>query len=350
MRKKCMIIGFAVLMAVTMCGCQKKISFKNIYSVSAKEKEYPDEKNYVEKGIKVAQNIAVKEGSDDWELKNIQEETPIDIIEYAMEEDGHGMMMFRGSQTLDNYEINNAVVITTQDNGKTWDVNKKQFLYDYEICDRMIMKENIVMFPTQTENKQILYLSQDYGKTFDEYTISFPETMEIDLDKFNEVYVDLKDVNPETHRIYLSWYVSPWWISDIIELGEGWCDYNGNVSVSTENSEVQEVLEFAAGQKEYLVTDSDSHYLDLEEVKAYSVLSILKDSEYDMSYQSAINLAINEIYARMGYDFAGTEYEEYFINRSWYHQIPKKNITEADMNEYQKANIDYLAEVRASVE
>lgn len=350
MKKKSMIIGFAFLIVVTLCGCQKKISLEKIHSDVLEKTYYPDEKDYVEKGILAAQNIAAQEGSADWKLEKIQEETPIEIIEYAMEEDGHGIMLFKASQPLDNYEINNAVVITTKDNGKTWKANKKQLLYDYEICDRMIMKENVVMFPTQTEKKQMLYISQDYGKSFEEHMISFPETMEIDLNNFNRVYINLKDVNFETNSIYLSWSVSPWWVSENIELGEGWCDYEGTVSVSKENSSVIEVLEFATGEKDYLVSDSDSHFLDSEEVSNYSILGILDNCKHSMVYQTAINLAINEIYAKMGYDFKGTRFEEYFINTSWYNQIPKKSISESDMNQYQKANIDLLVAMRDSFE
>lgn len=53
--------------------------------------------------------------------------------------------------------------------------------------------------------------------------------------------------------------------------------------------------------------------------------------------------AINEIYARIGYDFTGTEYyEEYLSLKSWYYPIPGKTVEEEELNPFEKANIDLL--------
>lgn len=101
-------------MIMVLGGCHK-------IGAAASKKSYPDEKEYVEKGIKDAQNMAAHNGWDGDE-ENIWKNTLVDIIDYTMSEDGHGIMLFPGSRGLQSHKINNANVLTTQDHGKTWDV------------------------------------------------------------------------------------------------------------------------------------------------------------------------------------------------------------------------------------
>ena len=56
--------------------------------------------------------------------------------------------------------------------------------------------------------------------------------------------------------------------------------------------------------------------------------------------------AINEIYARKGYDFTETT-DTLFNNSEWYKEIPKHKIADEDFNEYEKHNIDLLAVIEA---
>lgn len=104
-----------IITIILLCGCQSETTS---YSDDIQEKStaesgeskittYPDDKEYIEKGISVAKNIAAQE-------------------------DGHGIMLFEASSSLENYDLNNSIVLTTDDNGKTWEVNEKLLLYDYE--------------------------------------------------------------------------------------------------------------------------------------------------------------------------------------------------------------------------
>ena len=63
-----------------------------------------------------------------------------------------------------------------------------------------------------------------------------------------------------------------------------------------------------------------------------------------------IRYAINEIYARKGYDFTGTSYERYFAEKDWYHPIVGKQVTEEELNSYEKANIDLLVKIEKEVQ
>ena len=54
---------------------------------------------------------------------------------------------------------------------------------------------------------------------------------------------------------------------------------------------------------------------------------------------------INEIYARKGYDFTGTAYENYFSQKSWYAPVKGKIVQESEINQYEKENIDLLVKL-----
>ena len=97
------------------------------------------------------------------------------------------------------------------------------------------------------------------------------------------------------------------------------------------------------GELDYIVGDySDSHILNKDELNSL----FIPGDVCATSYEYVVSQALNEIYARMGYDYSGTKYEDWFSSTSWYNKIPKKKITEADMNPCQKANIENLAKLR----
>lgn len=332
-------------MIMVLGGCHK-------IGAAASKKSYPDEKEYVEKGIKDAQNMAAH---NDWDgdEENIWKNTLVDIIDYTMSEDGHGIMLFPGSRGLQSHKINNANVLTTQDHGKTWDVNDKQLLYDHDISNGLRMKENIAMFWTQNKSQSILYLSQDYGKTFKERYLTFPKATKQFFDALDEipgkmkgisdVYFSVEKIDVDNNRIYISWSLFSSSFNEHIQLGEGYCDFNGMVSVTKENQCALNVVKWMNGELDYIVGDySDSHILNKDELNSL----FIPGDVCATSYEYVVSQALNEIYARMGYDYSGTKYEDWFSSTSWYNKIPKKKITEADMNPCQKANIENLAKLR----
>lgn len=83
-------------------------------------------------------------------------------------------------------------------------------------------------------------------------------------------------------------------------------------------------------QEDYIIADSDSRYLSVEEVESF-------DSE-------KIQMVINEIYARHGRVFKTQEVAAYFQEKSWYHPDDSKTDEQivSEFNEYEKANVDLL--------
>ena len=84
---------------------------------------------------------------------------------------------------------------------------------------------------------------------------------------------------------------------------------------------------------EYILPDSSVRYLSADYVKG-----LTKDQ---------IKLAINEIYAKHGRIFTDSYYNNYFSSKSWYEgSVSADDFDESVLNEYEKANIDLLAQLR----
>ena len=87
-------------------------------------------------------------------------------------------------------------------------------------------------------------------------------------------------------------------------------------------------------------------YREQEEKTGYTFAKA--DSEVligEVSPAYSIRIAINEIYARKGYDFTGTAYENYFSQKSWYAPVKGKIVQESEINQYEKENIDLLVKL-----
>lgn len=117
---------------------------------------------------------------------------------------------------------------------------------------------------------------------------------------------------------------------------------SGNVhsARTAEEVETTDAVEAESGNKidtsEYILPYSDTRYLTEGDVEGLS-----KDE---------IRIAINEIYARHGRMFQTEDLNAYFSSKSWYE--PKYSAEEFSaiessiMNDYEKKNIEFLAEVR----
>ena len=83
-------------------------------------------------------------------------------------------------------------------------------------------------------------------------------------------------------------------------------------------------------QEDYIIADSDSRYLSMEEIESF-------DAE-------KVQMVINEIYARHGRVFKTPEVVAYFQEKSWYHPDDSKTDEQivSEFNEYEKANVDLL--------
>ena len=117
---------------------------------------------------------------------------------------------------------------------------------------------------------------------------------------------------------------------------------SGNVhsAGTAEEVETTDAVEAELGNKidtsEYILSDSDTRYLTEEDVAGLG--------------EDEIRIALNEIYARHGRKFQSEDLNAHFSSKSWYE--PKYSAEEFSaiessiMNDYEKKNIEFLAEVR----
>ena len=94
----------------------------------------------------------------------------------------------------------------------------------------------------------------------------------------------------------------------------------------------------------YIFEDSSQAYLNQEEVERRYFYETMITQDPASTVQE-IRYAINEIYARKNYDFTGTDYERYFQDKNWYSPVTGKTVQEEELNRYEKANIDFLADL-----
>lgn len=89
--------------------------------------------------------------------------------------------------------------------------------------------------------------------------------------------------------------------------------------------------------------ESSSRYLSYEEIET------LEDG-YIYPVDRMLEYAINEIYAREGYDFQEAEWKEYYSKFSWYHNLGYSGEeTVSRFNKYEKENVDKLSNKRNEV-
>jgi hypothetical protein len=95
--------------------------------------------------------------------------------------------------------------------------------------------------------------------------------------------------------------------------------------------------ETASAAEEYLFADSDSRFLTEADTEGLSL--------------QQINYAKNEIYARRGRRFNSRELQDYFGSKSWYvGTIEPENFSNDIFNEYEKANIELLADLEYRID
>ena len=109
---------------------------------------------------------------------------------------------------------------------------------------------------------------------------------------------------------------------------------------TAEEVETTDAVEAESGNKidtsEYILPESDTRCLTEEDVAGLS--------------EDEIRIALNEIYARHGRRFQSEDLNAHFSSKSWYE--PKYSAEEFSavessiMNDYEKKNIEFLAEVR----
>lgn len=233
-------------------------------------------------------------------------------------------------------QLNGGEMYST-DGGNTWyirDFHRVCSIGDMYIIDGKILEiEGIGLFETANA-----FISYNYGETYIsldcseiEKIIQLPEMIGMAYPKVS--YIDI--VNDE---MGFDWYV----------LGSATPFYHMDVSISTfETLDTEDICGLSGiaekyNAEEYIFEESNVSYLNEAELRQRYSSAYTATQQPDV-VADGIRYAINEIYAKKGYDFTGTSYEHYFTQKDWYEPIPGKVVEEGELNKYEKANIDLLA-------
>lgn len=114
--------------------------------------------------------------------------------------------------------------------------------------------------------------------------------------------------------------------------------FDNDASGSTDNSDVEQSEESVENtvNEDYILPDSDSRYLDNEDIAHLS--------------KEELRLARNEIYARHGRKFDDVSLQEYFNSKDWYSgTISPSDFTENMLNDYEIQNAYMISDYESEM-
>lgn len=127
---------------------------------------------------------------------------------------------------------------------------------------------------------------------------------------------------------------------------DGYSEYSGAgenfelVIIPATPAETEETAE--EENTDYLCADSDQRELTEEDVTTLEDLQV----EGLPADKGIIQMVINEMYARRGYQFEDQTIQDYFNSKTWYQEIAEKttdmNAIYESMTDVEKANVEFL--------
>lgn len=233
----------------------------------------------------------------------------------------------------------------TLDKGSTWYVN--HFEHPTQFGSMYILDKRIIFTYDIKENRvAVPAISYDYGESFT-HTIDCSPVSDIlmlpGVDNSCYCYGEVSRVDREHNILTVHWYM------DILSIYNNYdtkavyvMDVNMDTFDIIKEEDLSGLAKFAASFAEtgFVFPDSSTNLLDPGAVHEHF------EKEYEISVSEQviweIELAINEIYARNGVDFSGTDYEKYFKETNWYNPVAGKNLEKSDLNEVEQSNLDFL--------
>lgn len=221
------------------------------------------------------------------------------------------------------------------DGGDTWYI--RNFHRVCQIGDMYIMDGKIMTVEgIGMADIGKISISYDYGETYQSCDCSSIEQI-MCLPGFDFSYPRVESIDLVNDKIGIDW----------MQIDSSVPFYHMEVSISAfqvlEEEDLCGLGKIAAQYQEegYFFKESNTAYLDKTAVRE-RYASIYTATQNADTTARDIRYAINEIYAKKGYDFTGSDYEYYFFDREWYKPIQGKVVREEELNQFEKANIDFL--------
>ena len=233
----------------------------------------------------------------------------------------------------------------TLDKGSTWYVN--YFEHPTQFGSMYILDKRIIFTYDIKENRiAVPAISYDYGESFT-HAIGCSLISDIltlpGVDNSCYCYGEVSHVDREHNLLTVHWYMDSISIYSNYDIQTVYTmDVNMDTFDIIKEEDLSGLAKFAASFAEtgFVFPDSSTDLLDPDVVKKHL------EREYELSTPEQviweIELGINEIYARNGVDFSGTDYEKYFKTKTWYNPVADKSSEEIELNQIERSNLDLL--------
>ena len=331
------------------------------YTVGTDTSSQSDPSTLLENGIiiKKGMNAATIQLQDckDILLKISSGETEgLSVKEYEGDErieiNGDGITLYRDGDFI--YTIINpsggmqkitGTEAYTLDKGSTWYVN--HFEHPTQFGSMYILDKRIIFTYDIKENRvAVPAISYDYGESFT-HAIGCSLISDIltlpGVDNSCYCYGEVSHVDREHNLLTVHWYM------DSISIYSNYdtkAVYTMDVNMDTfdiiKEEDLSGLAKFATAYAEtgFVFPDSSTDLLDPDTVQDRF------EKEYEISTSEQviweIELGINEIYARKGVDFSGTDYDNYFKGTNWYNPVANKSPGTIHLNQIEQSNLDLL--------
>ena len=331
------------------------------YTVGTDTSSQSDPSTLLENGIiiKTGMNAATIQLQDckDILLKISSGETEgLSVKEYEGDErieiNGDGITLYRDGDFI--YTIINpsggmqkitGTEAYTLDKGSTWYVN--HFEHPTQFGSMYILDKRIIFTYDIKENRvAVPAISYDYGESFT-HTIDCSPVLDIlmlpGVDNSCYCYGEVSHVDREHNLLTVHWYMDSLSIYSNYDTKAVYAmDVNMDTFDIIKEEDLSGLAKFATAYAEtgFVFPDSSTDFLDPDMVKKHF------EREYEFSTPEQviweIEIGINEIYARNGVDFSGTDYEKYFKATNWYNPVVDKSSEEIELNKIERSNLDLL--------
>lgn len=234
-----------------------------------------------------------------------------------------------------------AYELISQDGGDSWILN--QFHRNEELGDMYILDKNIVYVDgIGMELIAEPVISADLGKTYKGLDVpAITKIMSLPAMEGCFCHAKVKIIDVDKKTITFDWFMNS---ADNAESVS--CFYRTKVSYPSFKCVEEEDLSGLAQEAAkycktgYLLEKSNSEKLNRQTVST----RFLKEFRLAGAEKTVreIRLAINEIYARKGHDFADEQIREYFAGKKWYKPVSGKKVKDSDLTDIEDYNIAIL--------
>lgn len=334
-KRKIWIKSTIIICAMMLCGCSPEQSGQWL-----RENKAPDvteiNQDLDEEYISACTEKAIALANGEKESSRVDEQ----LRYYEIQENGYGIAIFSNPFDSEEETSESCVVLRTKDGGSSWKMNSQMLSLTQGSGELRFVQNHVIIveYDAKRETGKCM-VSHDYGKSFTSFSAG-EIVFQSKIYPYGNFRGEITDIDKANQQIMITWKTAspyPFQKEDSNPMTAGYdFDFKLKELIHVEG----DVLAHEYISQYYpkmIFPESDRQYLTNEDVQ-----KLLNWTPQFVPKEAVLRYAISEIYARKGFDFAGTVYESYFAEKDWYIDMPKCEVMEADLNSFEKANIDLL--------